>query len=169
MPRVFGFKNLATQRQNGIVKRHKYLPKFVGAEYIPPTHHRRSTTLEKEVMKVLHTLNTHIVDRDIAEITRDETTGEVTCRFHQEEFAHGILRNRLVGNGRFYGNKSRLFIEPSLIDEYAMLREIIRRAFEEGKVHSFRLRGGVNQVKVNKDDEFVDITHRTDLVNLGIN
>ena len=42
-------------------------------------------------------------------------------------------------------------------------------AHDNGRVFAYRIRDGVNQLKLKEEEEeFTDITHKTDLVKLGL-
>ena len=50
----------------------------------------------------------------------------------------------------------------------SFLNFIIRKAKREGRVHWCKIRKDVNSIQMTKDGEFHDITHKFDLIKLGI-
>merc|ERR1712183_1249788 len=62
----------------------------------------------------------------------------------------------------------RIYISQSLCREYVGIHYFLRMAKKEGRIHRYRVWNGTNQVQVKEEDDFIDITHRNDLTELGI-
>jgi len=143
-------KQLQAQRRNSVVIRG--VPEY-----------SKGDALKYDVVQILQTIVPSIADVHVSEVFRAGPL--VVCKFMDQEVAMEVLLHSKI----LAGAKSNVFVEPSLIREYAHLNYLIRMAHDNGRVFAYRIRDGVNQLKLKEEDEeFTDITHKTDLIKLGL-
>ena len=61
-----------------------------------------------------------------------------------------------------------VYINSSFCKEYGFLNFIVRKAKREGKIFRYRVKKGVTSVQLIENGEFIDITHKVDLIKCDI-
>ena len=68
-----------------------------------------------------------------------------------------------------YGNGSQIYINSSFCDEFRHINFLIRAAKKADKIFRWKIKNGVNFVKVHETDkDFVEVSHINDLVRMDI-
>ena len=67
-----------------------------------------------------------------------------------------------------YGNNSKVYINNSFCDEFRHLNFLIRRAKKNEKISRWRVKNGINIIKIKDDDDFVEVSHINDLIQMKI-
>merc|ERR1712168_363346 len=130
--------------------------------------HVEDQELEQEVVKLFNAMNVRFDYRHIEAVFRAGDHGWVIVKLFDP-----IMVSRVLSKGAslqdldLYGGV-RIYISQSLCREYLNIHHFLRMAKKEGRIHRHRKWVGTNQVQVKEDDDFVDITHRNDLKELGI-
>ena len=106
---------------------------------------------------------------DIQAAHRKGKKGIVICKFVNRKFAYSAVSNgkNLKGVEIFEGGEP-VYINSSLCPEFGYLHFAVRQAKKNNKLHSYRVRQGVMYVKKTEADREVQVSHETDLVNIGL-
>ena len=131
--------------------------------------------LQNEVIKI-YTAAQIVVDgdtlerRDIQACHRIGKKGVTICKFVNRKFANeGLYNGRNLKGKDLYGNNSKVFINNSFCDEYRHINFLVRQAKKNNSIFRWKVKHGVNYIKVNEnDDDFEEISHLNDLVNLKV-
>ena len=130
--------------------------------------------LEKEVVKIYNAARVAVNEKklevhQIQACHRIGRKGVTICKFVNRKYAtEGIYCGRNLKNCTLYGG-SPVYINHSFCNEFRHLNFLIRKAKGAGKLYRYKVKHGVNFIKVGEDDDdFVEISHKIDLVNLGI-
>lgn len=103
---------------------------------------------------------------DITACHRIGFKGKTIVWFVNRQFTSDILYN-----GKKLKNKENfknIYINNSFCKEFGFLNYQIRKAQKAKKLFRYKVKNGINLVQATQDGEFCEITHRNDLVNLGI-
>ena len=94
--------------------------------------------------------------------------GITICKFTNRKYAQESLYcGKNLKDVEIYGENSRIYINNSFWDEFKYLNFLIRKA--KGKeIVKWRIKRGIKLIHVNEGEEFVEITHKLDLIKLGI-
>ena len=130
------------------------------------------TQLEDEVIKNFNLAGVTVEGQKLDKLQihachRIGKKGKTIVKTVNRKFAEqGLFCGKnLKGNSPY---DTPVYINPSLCDEYNFLNFIIRKAKREGRIHWYKIRKGINSVQMTKDGDFHDITHKLDLIKLGI-
>jgi len=121
-----------------------------------------------EVVKLFKAMKATVNPMQIEAVFRVGHRGTVVVKFFNPLMVPVVLRKGSSLRDLDLYEGSRINIAPSLCREYNNIKSYLRKAKKEGRIHRYRVWSGTNQVMVNQDDDFVDITHRNDLIELGI-
>ena len=130
--------------------------------------------LEKEVIKLYQAadITVHgqkLAHRDIEACHRIGKKNVTIVRYVNRKFAReGLWNGKNLKGKNVYGADSAVYINNSFCNEYRHINFLIRKAKKDGKIHHWKVRNGINMVKVAENEEYVEITHRLDLVQLDI-
>ena len=130
--------------------------------------------LEQEVCKIFDAagvkVNGHKLDPyDIQACHRTGKKGKTICKFVNRKFAYeGIYNGKNLKDKKLYGEESNVYINPSLCKEYQYLNYVIRKAKGENKIFRWRVKHGVNLIQLSQDGDFIEVTHKNDLIEHGI-
>ena len=90
-------------------------------------------------------------------------------RFTNRKFAwEGLVNGKNLRDKKLYGVNSKIYINNSFCDEYRSLNYLIRKAKKDYAIFRWKIKNGINCVQLNDGDDFVEVTHKIDLVRLGI-
>ena len=138
---------------------------------IPSTVDQKN--LETEVIRIYNTAQV-IVDgdevsaKDIQAAHRIGKKGVVICKFVNRKWAYeGLYNGKNLKDRDLYGNNSKVYINNSFCDEFRHLNFLIRRAKKNDKISRWRVKNGINFIKI-KDDDFVEVSHINDLIQMKI-
>ena len=130
--------------------------------------------LKNEVVKIFEAANV-IVDGDLLEKNQIQAChrigkkGVTICKFVNRKYANGGLFNgKNLKNKDIYGGGSKIFINSSFCDEYRHLNYLVRKAKRDNLIYWYKVKNGVNLIKMTEDGDFKEITHKKDLVRLNI-
>ena len=131
--------------------------------------------LENEIVKIYAAAQV-VVDgdalerKDIQACHRIGKKNVTICKFVNRKFANeGLYNGKNLKGKDLYGNKSQIYINNSFCDEFRHINCLIRKAKKNNNIFRWKVKHGVNFIKVNEDDEeFLEVSHINDLVNLNI-
>ena len=130
--------------------------------------------LEEEVVKIFNaagvSVNDHKLDPyQIQACHRVGKKGVTVCKFTNRKFAYeGLYCSRNLKGKNIYGDNSQIYINHSLCKEYGYLNYCIRNAKRANKIHRYKVKHGVNFIQLEEGAEFVEISHKNDLVELDL-
>ena len=130
--------------------------------------------LEAEVVKIFNVagvlVNGHKLDPyQIQACHRIGKKGITICKITNRKFAYeGLYCSKNLKGKKLYGEISQIYINHSLCKEYSYLNYCIRKAKKENKIHRYKVRHGVNYIQLEEGDDFVEISHKNDLIDLDI-
>ena len=139
---------------------------------IPQTVQQKD--LEGETIKILQAAKVqvhgnHADVMDIQACHRVGKKGATIVKFVNRKFARESLycgRN-LKGN-KLYGANSQIFINNSFCPEYKYLNYLVRKAKKDNLVFRWKVRNGITSVQMEDGSDFIEVTHKNDLITLGI-
>jgi len=125
--------------------------------------------LEDRLLKLFNAMNAQvdnvgIESDDIKSIYRIYPSGHVVCEFFDPENVYAVLARRR----RVKRIDDNVQVYQDLCLPYQRINQLIVRAHSEGRIYRYRVWRGVIEVLLYGGDEFIGITHRNDLVELGI-
>ena len=95
--------------------------------------------------------------------------GITICKFVNRKFAtEGIYCGKNLKGIKLYGNDSQVYINSSFCKEYSYFNFVIRKAKAEKKIFRYKIKHGVNLIQVEEDSDFQEISHKNDLIKLGL-
>ena len=90
------------------------------------------------------------------------------CKFTNRKYAQkNLYCGKNLKDVEIYGENSRIYISNSFCDEFKYLNFLIRKA-KDKEIVKWRIKRGINLIQVSEGEEFVEITHKLDLIKLGI-
>ena len=134
----------------------------------------KQNDLEGEVLKIFETagveVNGYKLDYyHIQACHRIGKKGVTICKFVNRKFANNaIYSGKNLKVKELYGTNSGVYINSSLCKEYGFLNFQIRNAKKQGKIFRWKLKHGVNLIQVQEGNGFTEISHKNDLIKLGI-
>jgi hypothetical protein len=130
--------------------------------------HIEDHELEDEVLKLFNAMNARVDYRQLEAVFRAGNRGMVIVKFFDPMMVRVVLgKTSSLRDLDLFGG-ARIFIKQSLCREFTTINYFLRKAKREGRIYRYRLWSGTNQVMINEEDDFVEITHRNDLIELGI-
>ena len=92
--------------------------------------------------------------------------GKTIVRFVNRKFAKEILYHgkELRNNPNF----KSIYVNNSFSKEFAYINYKIRMAQKSKNIFRYRVKNGVTLIQKTESDEFLQVTHRNDLVKLGL-
>ena len=95
--------------------------------------------------------------------------GITIIKFVNRKFAYEGLRcGRNLKDKEIFGSNSKVYINNSFCREYQYLNYCIRKAKTGNKIFRWKIKHGVNLIQVKEGSEYIEITHKNDLIQLGI-
>ena len=95
--------------------------------------------------------------------------GVTSCKFVNRKFANkAIFSGKNLKAKEMYGTNSRVYINSSFFKEFIFLNFQIRNAKKQGRIFRWKLKHGVNFIQVQDGNDFTEISHKNDLIKLGI-
>ena len=96
------------------------------------------------------------------------TKGITICKFTNRKFAReGLVCGRNLKDKKPYG-ESKIYINTSFCREYKYLNFVIRKCKADGRIFRWKVRNGTNFVQLKDGDEFTEISHKNDLIELNL-
>ena len=138
---------------------------------IPPTVSQ--DVLEDEVVKNFEKAKVEVHGKkleapDIQACHRVGKKGKTIVKFISRKYAReGLVCGKNLKNSNLYGNAG-VYINTSFCPEFGHLNFLIRKAKADGALFRWKVRNGINFVQVEEEDEFVEISHINDLVELKL-
>merc|ERR1712212_144792 len=130
--------------------------------------HIEDHELEDEVLKLFNAMNARVDYRQLEAVFRVGNRVMVIVKFFDPMMVRVVWsKTSSIRDLDLYGG-ARIFIKQSLCREFTTINYFLRIAKREGRIYRYRLWSGTNQVMINEEDDFVEITHRNDLIELGI-
>ena len=131
--------------------------------------------LENEVIKIYNAAGV-VVDsdavkkRDIQAVHRIGKKGTTICKFLNRKFANqGLYSSAKLKGKELYGPNTSVYINSSFCDEFRHLNYLVRKAKKSKWIFRYKVKNGVNFVKMCEgDDDFQEVTHKSDLIRLKI-
>ena len=145
---------------------------------IPPNVEKMNKTfseeenLETEVLKIYNAAGVvvhgnNVKREDIEAVHRVGKKNITIVKFVNRKFAYaGLFKGRNLKDNSPYDNA--VFINHSQCREFKFLNWKIREAKKAKKLFKYRVRHGVNQVQFKDGDDWLKVSHKTDLINFGI-
>jgi len=128
--------------------------------------------LPTEVLNLLQGIEAPIEIEDIESTHRAtwSTQGLVVCRFKEVNQVYRVLECSRKLKSRVQSGNHAVFIQPSMSERVRHLRyDFIVPLIKEGKVANVRMGDKwCNQIRLRKGEEWIDIAHVKDLVDLGL-
>ena len=128
--------------------------------------------LEGEVIKIFDTAGVIVngAKLDVHQIQACHRTGKkgkVIVKTLNRKFAMESLYcgANLIENSPY---DNAVYINNSFCKEFGFLNFLVRKAKKNGHIRYYKVKKGITSVQVRENSELVDITHKIDLVNLGI-
>ena len=124
-------------------------------------------TLEGEVMKVFNEAGVTVHGRqlnhfDMSACHRVGKHGVTIVRFVNRKFAkEGLMKGKNLKGTKIYGNNP-VYINNSFCKEFKFIGFVIRRLKKRQMIEGYKIKNGVYRIKVNANDEFVEISHKND-------
>lgn len=133
-----------------------------------------TTQLENEVIKIyevggfkVHGKSLDQFDIQAAHRKRNKST--VIVKFVNRKFAYmGLSNGKELKDKNIYGEGTKVYINDSFCPEYGFLNYLIRNEAKRNRNIKYKVRNGINQIKMPNTDEFEVIAHKHDLIRLGI-
>ena len=128
--------------------------------------------LEKEVIKVFDTAKVKVhgkklEEMDIQACHRLGKKGKTIVKFVNRKFAReGLVCGKNLKNCELYD--SGVYINTSFCPEFGHLNFLIRKSKSDGKLLRWKVRNGINFVQIGEEDDFVEISHINDLMELNL-
>ena len=138
---------------------------------IPSEIHQNE--LEKEILKVFQAAEVkvhgeNLQERDIQAAHRIGKKGVVICKFVNRKFAReGLFCGRNLKGKNVYNN-SNVYINDSLCREFKYLNFVVRKSKNDNIIFRWKVRNGITFVQKKDGDEFEEISHKSDLIRLGL-
>ena len=130
--------------------------------------------LEQEVINIYKAADA-LVDGKLLEKSQIQAchrvgkSGVTICKFVNRKYAvQGLYNERNLKDKNLYGVGSKIYINASFCKEYRHLNYLIRNAKKANRINRFKVKHGVNMVQLHADDDFVEITHKNDLIRMNI-
>lgn len=127
--------------------------------------------IEATCLKLLKFANVKVgtktpTTNDIHAAHRKGKKGTVILKFTNRKFAEFAMKNR----DKFRDNESykNMYINQSLCPEFSYLSYALRCAKRNKVIHSIKFKHGVPMAKKTQRDDFVEVSHESDLVKYGI-
>ena len=79
-----------------------------------------------------------------------------------------LVSGKNLKSNRKYGVGTKLYLNGSFIPEFSYFNYLIRMAIKDKTIHRYKVRNGVNLVQRHEGEEFLEIGHANDLINIGI-
>ena len=127
--------------------------------------------LEDKVLEMFDTAKVEVHGRslrkyDIVACHRIGKKGKTIVRFMNRQFASASLYG-----GKHLRNSAEFkqtYVNASLCKEFGFLNYQIRTAHKSKKLYRYKVKNGINMVQLEESSDFVEISHRNDLINIGI-
>ena len=129
--------------------------------------------LEGEVVKIFDAAkvkvhNKKLKFKNIQACHRIGKKGVTIVKFTNRKFAREAMYcGKNLKDTDLYGG-SRVYLNHSFCPEFRFLNYLIRKAKNDGKLFKWKVTNGVNYVQVMEDGDFEEVSHKSDLVSLGI-
>ena len=139
---------------------------------IPPTV--KQEDLEGEIVKIYEAAGVEVDGKKlkVSKIQACHRIGKknvTICKFVSRKWAYqGVVSGKNLKDKAIYGQMSNVYINTSFCNEFRYLNYVIRKAKASGKIFRWKIKNGVNYVKVAEDDEFCEVSHKNDLTELDI-
>jgi len=124
--------------------------------------------LKKELINLMNSISAPIRGEDVLNVRRVNSAGKIVCKFNTEENVRQVMMCvSKLKSITLYGD-SRLYIRWHLCPEFEKISYYLRKARSQGLIADKRIYSGRNQVKRKIGGKFEDVTHRVDLLDIGI-
>ena len=67
-----------------------------------------------------------------------------------------------------YGQNTNVYINNSFCKEFGFLNYLIRKAKKSKAIVGYKIKHGVTSVQTHLNGEFMEISHKNDLIKIGI-
>ena len=105
---------------------------------------------------------------DIQACHRIGKKGITVCKFVNRKFAReGLVCGRNLKDKIIYEG-SKVYINSSFCYEYKHLNYLIRKSKTNGVIFRWKVRNGTNFIQVAEEEDFIEITHKNDLIDLDL-
>ena len=95
--------------------------------------------------------------------------GITICRFVNRKFARqGLVNGKNLKDTKLYGDSNKVYINTSFCPEFKYLNFLIRKAKSRGDIFRWKERNGIHFVQVKENDDFEEVSHKNDLISLGL-
>ena len=130
--------------------------------------------LEDEVVNIFKVAGVKVNGRELDNFQmqachRIGKKGITIVKFVNRKFAYEGLRcGRNLKGKEIFGANSKVYINNSFCREYQYLNYCVRKAKSNNKIFRWKVKHGVNLIQVDDGGDFIEITHKNDLIKLGI-
>ena len=138
-----------------------------------PTHINDAQT-EDEVIEIFReakvTVNRQpIKSQDIQAAHRIGKKGNVIVKVVNRKFVRmALVSGKNLKGNRKYGVGTKLYLNDSFIPEVSYFNYLIRMTIKDKTIPRYKVHNGVNLVQRYEGDEFLEIGHANDQINIGI-
>ena len=70
--------------------------------------------------------------------------------------------------GKNIYENSHVYINNSFCPEFGLLNYLVRKGKVNGKIFRWKVRNGISYVQKDENDDFVEVSHKNDLVDLDL-
>ena len=128
--------------------------------------------LEDEVIDILKEADVkvnrqHIKKTDIQAVHRLKNGATIVKTVNRKFAREAIYNSKNLKGTKRYGNE-KVFINCSFCPEYRFLNYAVRQAKKNNLIHWYKIKNGINYIKVSANSDFIEIGHVNDLVNNNI-
>ena len=133
-----------------------------------------SKQIENEVLKIYKaadiTIHGKSLDHfDIQAAHRKGKKGTIIVKFFNRKFAYeGLVNGKRLKGKNIYGEDTKVFINDSFCPEFGFLNFLIRKEAKHNRDIKYKIKNGVNQIKMPNSVNFVEIAHKHYRIKTGI-
>ena len=127
--------------------------------------------LQQAVIKVYEEAKIKVEGDDLCvkDISACHRIGKTIVRFMNRKFAYeGMRSGKNLKGTKLYGDNNKIFINNSFCKEFNKYGYLIRKLKADGDIAGYKVKQGISQIQLEKDDQFIEISHFSDFGKLSL-